>query len=270
MASSNQDLKTLLAQGKLEQALAALVRRTEHADDADLRQRVLTLSGQFATLKKQHLTGLLDINERFAKSHPAQFEPDLARTCMNLGIFYNVNQKPVESEKMHLRSLEIRERLAKANPAQFEPNLAMSCYNLGILYSDNDRHKEAIPILKKGLVIQQKLAEANPATHTEDLADTFNNLGFAYLKDGDFSNARDCLEKSQALKSDNSWVFMNWACFYALQNELEKSVENLQRAAALGYDDPDWVKKEKSLDAIRGHSAFPAILQAIEQNKEKK
>ena len=60
MASSNQDLKMLLAQGKLETALETLVRLTEHADDADLRQRVLTLSGQFSQLKKQQLTGLLD------------------------------------------------------------------------------------------------------------------------------------------------------------------------------------------------------------------
>ena len=60
MASSIQDLKTLLAQGKLETALNTLVRLTEHTDDADLRQRVLTLSAQFATLKKQNLTGLLD------------------------------------------------------------------------------------------------------------------------------------------------------------------------------------------------------------------
>lgn len=60
MLSSKQDLKTLLAQGKLESALEMLVRLTEHADDADLRQRVLILSGQFATLKNQHLSGLLD------------------------------------------------------------------------------------------------------------------------------------------------------------------------------------------------------------------
>ena len=60
MPSSNQELKTLLAQGKLETALETLVRVTAHGHDADLRQRVLTLSGQFAQLKNQHLTGLLD------------------------------------------------------------------------------------------------------------------------------------------------------------------------------------------------------------------
>lgn len=60
MPSSNQALKTLLAQGKLEQALSTLVHLTEKRDDADLRQRILTLSGQFAALKKQHLTGLLE------------------------------------------------------------------------------------------------------------------------------------------------------------------------------------------------------------------
>jgi hypothetical protein len=60
MPTSTQALKILLAQGKLEQVLDALVRLTEHSDDADLRQRVLTLSGQFSQLKKQHLSGLLE------------------------------------------------------------------------------------------------------------------------------------------------------------------------------------------------------------------
>ena len=60
MSSSRQELKTLLAQGKLETALETLVHVTAHGHDAELRQRVLNLSGQFAQLKNQHLTGLLD------------------------------------------------------------------------------------------------------------------------------------------------------------------------------------------------------------------
>ncbi|MFN0036208.1 MAG: hypothetical protein ACKVUS_14185 [Saprospiraceae bacterium] len=60
MLSQYQNIKALIAQGNVESALETLVRLTQHADDADLRQRVLTLSGQFAALKKQHLTGLLE------------------------------------------------------------------------------------------------------------------------------------------------------------------------------------------------------------------
>ncbi len=59
MTPSPSALKTLLAKGQLETALAHLVRLTAHTDDRDLRQRVLNLSGQFATLKNQHLTGIL-------------------------------------------------------------------------------------------------------------------------------------------------------------------------------------------------------------------
>ncbi|MFN0215936.1 MAG: hypothetical protein ACKVT2_16880 [Saprospiraceae bacterium] len=60
MLSLDQNPKQLLAQGNLESALETLVRLTEHADNAELRQRVLALSGQFAALKKQQLTGLLE------------------------------------------------------------------------------------------------------------------------------------------------------------------------------------------------------------------
>lgn len=60
MTSQNQNPKELLAKGDLESALERLVQLTEHAGEADLRQRVLALSGQFAALKKQHLSGLLE------------------------------------------------------------------------------------------------------------------------------------------------------------------------------------------------------------------
>lgn len=60
MTATHQNLRALLAQGNLEAVLQSLVQHTAHTDDADLRQRVLTLSGQFAALKKQHLAGLLD------------------------------------------------------------------------------------------------------------------------------------------------------------------------------------------------------------------
>ncbi|MBP6825478.1 MAG: tetratricopeptide repeat protein [Saprospiraceae bacterium] len=200
----------------------------------------------------------------------ARSESEEAALAVNLGNFYSDVQKMGEAEKMYLRSLDIYERLAKSNPAQFEPDLARICMGLGVFYSDNDRQKEAISILRKGLAIQENLAEKIPVMHTKSLAYMLNNLGFAYLKDNDFSNARHYLTKSQSLALDNSWVFRNWACLFALQNDVDKSIEHLKKAAELGYDDPDWIIREKSLETIHGDSAFPAILKTIGENKRKK
>ncbi|MFN0215935.1 MAG: tetratricopeptide repeat protein [Saprospiraceae bacterium] len=200
----------------------------------------------------------------------ARSESEEAAIAMNLGNFYKAVQKMAEAEKMYLRSLDILERLAKGNPAQFEPDLAGISQSLGVFYSDNNRQKEAIFILGNGLTIQENLAKKIPAMHTEGLAYILNNLGFAHLKDGDFSNARECLVKSESLKPENSWVFRNWACFFALQNDVSKSIENLKKASELGYDDPDWVKRETSLEAIRSHVVYAQILEQIKVNKEKK
>ncbi|MFN0175897.1 MAG: tetratricopeptide repeat protein [Saprospiraceae bacterium] len=60
MPSPIQNLKEFLAQGNIEGALETLVKLTEQSEDTDLRQRVQTLSVQFARLKKRHLTGLED------------------------------------------------------------------------------------------------------------------------------------------------------------------------------------------------------------------
>lgn len=189
---------------------------------------------------------------------------------MNLGVYYFTVQKMNEAGIMYLRSLQIYERLAEANPIQFEPELAGLCMGFGVFYMDNNRQKEAILILKKGLSIQERLAEKNQVIHLKTLAYLLINLGFAYLKEGDFSNAGDCLARSQSLVPDNSWVFRNWACLFALQNDAEKSMEALKKAADLGYDDPDWIMRETALEKIRNHSTYPEIVEKIKANKEKK
>ncbi len=241
----------------------------------DLAMTVLNL-GNFYNInqnlseaEKKYLDAL-DIYERLAKSNPGQFDDGLAKTLGCLGSFYSDVQKMAEAEKMYLRSLNIFERLAKDNSAQFEPDLAGICLSLGVFYSDNNRQKEAISILGKGLVIQEKLAEKIPVMHTKSLAYMLNNLGFAYLKDGDLANARECLVKSELIIPDNSWLFRNWACLFALQNDVEKSLQNLKKAAELGYDDPNWILREKTLEAIENHTSFSEVLKQVKANNEKK
>ena len=83
------------------------------------------------------------------------------------------------------------------------------------------------------------------------------------------AHAKEYLEQSQALKPDNSYVFRTWACYYAVKNENEKAIDNLNTAAKMDFDQSEWVAREKTLDAIRRHPKFQAIMDRIEKNKVK-
>lgn len=92
----------------------------------------------------------------------------------------------------------------------------------------------------------------------------YNNLGFAYLKKGNFAQAKYNLEEAEKRNPTNSWVFRNWACFYALQNQKEKSLENLEKAIQMGYSDLYWLKTEKAIESIKASPRFKELLGRIE------
>jgi len=142
----------------------------------------------------------LDIYARLALASPAQFEPDLARTAMNLGNFYSDVQKMGEAKKMYLRSLDIYERLAKSNPAQFEQNLAMTAMNLGIFYSDVQKMGEAEKMYLRSLDIYERLAKSNPTQFEPDLAFTLNNFGYFRQISGQFEEAKKMYSRGLALR----------------------------------------------------------------------
>jgi tetratricopeptide (TPR) repeat protein len=197
----------------------------------------------------------------------AKSEELVATFSMNLGnIYKTINNKP-EAEKYYLKSLEIRERLSKSNAAQFEPYLATTAMNLGIFYTDNNRINEAIQILQKSLAIRQRLYKTYQATNLIGLAYCLNNLGFAYVKNKEIDKASEHIKQSQILKSDNSYVFRSWACYYAVKNEPQKAIDNLSIAADMGFDQSEWIEQEKSLDSIRTHLKYASILKKIVANK---
>ena len=56
------------------------------------------------------------------------YEPDLAMSYNNAGIFYSDQGQPEKAEKHLLAAMEIYERLAKKNADAYELDLALSCF----------------------------------------------------------------------------------------------------------------------------------------------
>ncbi|MFJ4953296.1 tetratricopeptide repeat protein, partial [Streptomyces sp. NPDC088760] len=66
------------------------------------------------------------IYRRLAEGNPAAYEPDLARSLSNLGIWLAAAGRRVEALTSTEEAVKIYRRLAKGNPAAYEPDLATS------------------------------------------------------------------------------------------------------------------------------------------------
>jgi nephrocystin-3 len=105
-----------------------------------------------------------DIYTRLSQSNPQQFKPDLARTAMNLGIYYKTVNKLPEAERYYLQSLDIYTRLSESNPQQFEPDLGLTQINLGLFYQQQKDYTKAETYLTSALAIYEKWEKVSPAS----------------------------------------------------------------------------------------------------------
>uniref|UniRef100_UPI001EF6B414 tetratricopeptide repeat protein n=1 Tax=Frankia sp. Cj3 TaxID=2880976 RepID=UPI001EF6B414 len=74
----------------------------------------------------------IEIYRRLATANRAAFEPDLARSLTNLGVWLSGLGRREEALAATEQAVEIYRRLATANRAAFEPDLARSLTNLGV------------------------------------------------------------------------------------------------------------------------------------------
>ena len=74
----------------------------------------------------------MEIYKRLAEKNADAYEPDLADSYNNAGIFYHEHGQSGKAEKYYLDAMEIYKRLAEKNADTYEPDLAGSyiCYYL--------------------------------------------------------------------------------------------------------------------------------------------
>lgn len=76
---------------------------------------------------------------------------------------------------------------------------------------------------------------------------------------------RAILMAEQALKQaqDEPVVLYNLACFYCEQEDIERAIDLLEQAVALGWGDRAWMEHDSDLDPLHGNPRFEALLSRI-------
>lgn len=55
----------------------------------------------------------------------------------------------------------------------------------------------------------------------------------------------------------------NLACFYCEQEDIERAIDLLEQAVALGWGDRAWMEHDSDLDPLHGNPRFEALLSRI-------
>jgi len=188
------------------------------------------------------LLATLDNARLLAKTNPATYQPDVARTLNNLGELYRVTQRMKEAEAAYQEALDIRRQLAKTNPAAYQPDVAGTLNNLALLYAATQRMKEAEAAYQEALDIRRQLARTNPAAYQSGVAQTLNNLANFYSDTQRMEKAeaayQEALDIYRQLAKTNPAAYQpyvagtlnNLALLYAATQRMEKAEAAYQEA----------------------------------------
>jgi tetratricopeptide (TPR) repeat protein len=209
----------------------------------------------------------------------------------SLGGSYN-NLAAIYQDLGHYqKALIAQQKALKIFEAIVEPEhtfLATSYFNLATIYQALGQYKEALQNLDTVTKYQKnakafylkgfyyyKLKQYQKATKTYqkviEIDSTlkpkpyYNNIGLAYAKNHQFPEAKAAFTEYQKLYPKNGQPYRNWAMYYALQNQKEKALENLEKAIALGYKDLKWLETDDSMEGLRNEPRFKVLLEKLRE-----
>ena len=125
-----------------------------------------------------------------------------------------------------------------------EKRMAIFHYNEGNKSFKEGRYDEAIINYKKAL------------HHNKTLKEAVINLSTAYIKNLNFDEALETLNRGIALDSTNPHIHYNYACYYSLTDQPKASMEKLQKAIRLGFTNFKQIETDPDLEKLRQSPEF--------------
>jgi tetratricopeptide (TPR) repeat protein len=92
-----------------------------------------------------------------------------------------------------------------------------------------------------------------------DCIETLQMLGDHYAQRGQPDHSLKVDQQLARLQPRNPLVFYNLACGLSLNGEVDRAVEALEKALALGYRDFKWLAKDPDLHQLRQHPFYRHI-----------
>lgn len=81
-------------------------------------------------------------------------------------------------------------------------------------------------------------------------------IGDLYTKKGLYDQGLAVDQKLSRLRPDDPFIHYNLACSYSLLNKMDEALLTIQKAVALGYDNPKFLEKDPDLANLRQDKRF--------------
>ncbi|MFM9950138.1 MAG: tetratricopeptide repeat protein [Saprospiraceae bacterium] len=180
---------------------------------------------------------------------------DLAQSYRSMAYIYSNLEDYQKAFEFYAKALNITEK----NLPSDHPDLAISYNDIGRACRDTGNFEKGIEYSKKAVRIGES---SNPKPDYLNLI--YANLGITYLRAHQYTEAKTVLEKSENLKPGER-VYRGWAMYYALQKNIPRALENLEKAIDLGCKDLKWIETDDSLESIRGQQGYKEIVQRLKK-----
>ncbi len=185
--------------------------------------------------------------------------PDLITSYNNISLIFITLIQYETALKYQQKAIAIQEKVLDLR----HPALGISYMNIAVTYTRMEHLQKAIAFMEKSLAIfKETLPEDDPYRKK-----MLNNIGLAYAKSNQFRKAFTSFREYERLFPDEGKPYRNWAVYYALQNEKEKALYNLEKAVALGYNDIEWLRTDDSMDSLRNEKVFKEIAKQLEEKQ---
>ena len=100
--------------------------------------------------------------------------------------------------------------------------------------------------------------------HNPNGTETLINLSTTYLRSKQYDEAYKTLKTLEEKAPANPLLFYNFACYYALTNQIDSSLNALKQAVALGYKNLKEIKEDPDLESLRKTPGFIEWLNTID------
>jgi eukaryotic-like serine/threonine-protein kinase len=259
---------------KLHEETLALRKAKLGPDDPDTLKSMNGLANDYVAIGRP--TDALKLREETLALRKAKLgpdHPDTLKSMNNLAGSYSDMGRRADALKLLEETLALQK--AKLGPGH--PELISTMTNLAISYGAVGRQADALKLREETLTLSKaKLGPDHPGT-----LGSMGALATSYAAVGRHQDALKLLEERQALQAkrgaDNPKTLYNIACVYATiakssdhAAQAGVAMEWLKKAVAAGFKDPQLMKTDPDLGALRNRDDFKKLVADLEAENAKK
>ena len=161
----------------------------------------------------------------------------------NLGIVYD-DLKEYDQAIRHYK-----------NAVDLDPNLINSYYNIALIYNNSGLYKEAMYYFLKAFYLDPYFLET-----AAFLRQSISTRAYELLRQQKFNHSLQLFERCIEILPDDPWSYYNMACYYSLTMDTSRSLQYLEMALEMGFDNYLHIETDHDLDNIRNTKAFEALM----------